>query len=100
MTPDQPDLTEVLAALNTRLHRLYNNLPPRAGLVIFTGHSDPRRMAALNARKSAFEQAIRSGKKPEELGDVRWTNTDARALEEEVAKAKRGLLFLGIKDAK
>lgn len=57
-------------------------------------------MAALNARKSAFEQAIRSGKNAEDLGDVRWTNADARELEEEVAKAKRGLLFLGIKDAK
>ncbi len=57
-------------------------------------------MAALNARKSAFEQAIRSGKNAEDLGDVRWTNADVRELEEEVAKAKRGLLFLGIKDAK
>ena len=57
-------------------------------------------MAELNARKNAFESAIRSGKKPEEMGEVRWTAADARLLEEEVEKAKRGLLFLGIKDAK
>lgn len=58
-------------------------------------------MAALNLRKSGFENAIRSGKNAEELGpDVRWSSADGRALEEEVEKAKRGLLFLGIKDAK
>lgn len=58
-------------------------------------------MAELNARKSAFETAIRSGKNPEELdASSRWTSADGRDLEEEVEKAKRGLLFLGVKDAK
>ena len=58
-------------------------------------------MADLNARKAAFDTAIRSGKNTDELGaDVRWTGADARALEEEVEKAKRGLLFLGVKDTK
>ncbi|KAJ3558462.1 hypothetical protein NM688_g908 [Phlebia brevispora] len=95
----EADITEVLSSLDTRLHKLYEAVPARTALVIFTGHSDPRRMAELNSRKSAFEQAIRSGSNPENL-DVRWTNADARALEEEVEMAKRGLLFLGIKDAK
>ena len=94
------DLDDVLSTLDTRLHNLYQALPARTALVIFTGHSDPRRMAELNARKAAFEQAIRSGKNSEDMGDVRWTGMDARALEEEVEKAKRGLLFLGIKDTK
>lgn len=94
------DVTEVLALLNARLQTLYEALPPRTALVIFTGHSDPRRMAELNAKKAAFETGIRSGKSAEELGDVRWTSADGRALEEEVEKAKRGLLFLGIKDSK
>ena len=94
------ELDEVLGVLDTRLCSLYAALPPRTALVIFTGHSDPRRMAELNARKTAFETAIRSGKKPEELEDVRWTGADARALEEEVEKAKRGLLFLSIKETK
>ena len=52
----------------------------------------------LNARKNAFESALRLGKTPEELGpDVRWTSADARELETAVELAKRGLLFLGIK---
>ena len=94
------DASDVLAALDARLHKLYAAVPPRTALVIFTGHSDPRRMADLNVRKSAFENAIRSGKNSDDVGDIRWTNADARLLEEEVERAKRGLLFLGIKDAK
>ena len=54
-------------------------------------------MAALNARKAVFENAVR-GDKLAELGpDVKWTSGDARELEGAVELAKRGLLFLGIK---
>ena len=97
---DDADFADVLTSLDSRLHRLYEAFPPRTAFIVFTGHSDPRRMAELNARKSAFETAIRSGRNSEDLGDVRWTGADARALEEEVERAKRGLLFLAIKDAK
>lgn len=55
-------------------------------------------MTLLNARKSAFEAAIRSGKLTEDLGpEERWSTSDARDLEEAVAMAKRGLMFLGVK---
>ncbi|KAJ7282559.1 ribonuclease H [Mycena rebaudengoi] len=96
--PPSPEvLTEVIASLDQRLKTLYATLPPRTALVVFTGHSDPRRMALLNARKTAFESAIRSGLPTEELGpDKRWTASDGRDLEEAVAMAKRGLLFLGV----
>jgi RNA exonuclease 1 len=87
----------VLTALDQHLKTLYANLPPRTALIVFTGHSDPRRMALLNARKTAFETAIRSGLPAEELGsDLRWSASDGRDLEEAVALAKRGLLFLGV----
>ena len=102
--PPPADLPTVLSSLDAQLRQLYAALPARTAVVIFTGHSDPRRMAALNARKSAFETAIRSGKNPEEVlvdgAKLRWTTADARLLEEEVERAKRGLLFVGIKDAK
>lgn len=99
--PESSDISEVLKSLNSRLERLYEALPARTALIIFTGHSDPRTMAALNARKSAFENAIRSGKNAEDLAsNERWTSADGRLLEAEVEKAKRGLLFLGIKDGK
>ena len=102
VTPEE--LAGVFSTLDSRLHKLYEAVPPRTALVIFTGHSDPRRMASLNARKSAFDSAIRSGKNPDDLvhegAKLRWTTADARLLEEEVERAKRGLLFLGIKDGK
>ena len=91
-------LATAQATLNTQLVTLYASLPARTAVVIFTGHSDPRRMASLNARKVAFESAIKSGKKAEEMDRSEWWSaSDGRALEEEVEKAKRGLLFLGIK---
>ena len=56
--PSASDVSSVLTALDGRLKQLYDALPPRTALVIFTGHSDPRHMAELNARKSAFETAV------------------------------------------
>ncbi|KAJ8502161.1 hypothetical protein ONZ51_g150 [Trametes cubensis] len=98
--PSPAELRPVLATLDAQLHKLFAALPPRTALVLFTGHSDPRRMSELNARKAAFESALRMGKNVEELGkECRWTSADGRELEEEVEKAKRGLLFLGIKGA-
>lgn len=92
-------LPEVYAKLNTQLEQLHTSLPARTALIIFSGHSDPRRMAELNARKAAFEIAIRKGKQLNDIPQEGWWSTaDARLLEEEVVKARRGLVFLGIKD--
>ncbi|KAL1938459.1 hypothetical protein VTO73DRAFT_11699 [Trametes versicolor] len=98
VSPSPAELRPVLSTLDNQLRQLYAALPARTALVLFTGHADPRRMAELNARKSAFEGALRMGKNVEELGpESRWTTADGRELEEEVEKAKRGLLFLGVK---
>jgi len=90
--------------VNTHLKKVHAALPPRTALVIFTGHSDPRRMSLLNVRKNAFESALKSGKTPEEIGGggvngvgLRWSAADARDLEEAVELARRGLVFLGVK---
>ncbi|OCH88140.1 hypothetical protein OBBRIDRAFT_735036 [Obba rivulosa] len=92
------DVGLVLATLDAQLKRVYAALPPRTALIIFTGHSDPRRMSELNARKQAFEGALRMGRNPDELPKEQWwTNAYGRELEEEAEKAKRGLVFLGIK---
>ncbi|TFK84802.1 ribonuclease H-like protein [Polyporus arcularius HHB13444] len=94
------DLSTVLSTLDAQLRELYAALPARTAVVIFTGHSDPRRMAELNARKAAFENALKMGKNAEDIEkESRWTSADGRELEEEVEKAKRGLLFLGVKGA-
>jgi len=88
-------LSAALESMNAKLKTLHAALPSRTAFILFSGHSDPRQMAALNARKSVFETALRNGK---EIGlDERWTSMNGRDLEEAVEKAKRGLLFLGVK---
>jgi RNA exonuclease 1 len=86
------------AELNSRLSRIYDALPPRTAFIVFSGHSDPRQMAKLNSRKAAFEIAVRMGMPPTS-GPNTWTTQDGRDLESEVEVAKRGFLFLCIKDA-
>lgn len=64
-------------------------------------------MSKLQARKTEFENALRSGSAGPSGGalpvgqvaasDVRWSAADGRALEEAVELAKRGMLFLCIK---
>jgi hypothetical protein len=64
--------------IGPQLVTLYASLPARAAVVSFTGHSDPRRVASLNAREVAFESAIKSGKKAEEIDRSEWwTASDA-----------------------
>ncbi|KAG5349445.1 hypothetical protein C0989_003902 [Termitomyces sp. Mn162] len=96
--PTPETLKPIFETLNTQLETLHAALPPRTALVIFTGHSDPRRMSQLSARKTSFDNALRSGKTPEQMEpDLRWTSSDMRDHEGAVELAKRGLLFLGIK---
>jgi len=99
--PSQEQVIQILTALNVHLKTLHASLPPRTALIIFSGHSDPRRMAVLNVRKTTFETLIRQGKSAEEIAasewGSRWTAADGRDLEEAVELTKRGLLFLGVK---
>jgi RNA exonuclease 1 len=108
-SPDEPtpvapppateaEVQNALITLDKHLSTLYASLPSRTALVLFTGHSDPRGMAALQMRKNAFEQAVRLGVMPEDMAaDIKWTAQDGRTLEEEVERAKRGLVFLCVK---
>ncbi|KAI0061326.1 ribonuclease H-like protein [Artomyces pyxidatus] len=90
-------LRDVLAALDGHLAGLHAALPPRTAFIVFSGHSDPRRMSALNAKKNAFETALRAGRTGEEVDSEMWSSREARELEEEVEKAKRGLVFVSVK---
>ena len=98
ITTDPVKEADAAAELNSRLSRIYDALPPRTALVVFTGHSDPKKMAKLNGRKAAFEIAFRMGMPPTS-GPATWTTQDRRDLESEVELAKKGFLFLCIKDA-
>ena len=99
LNPPTEALVEILAAaqatLNEQLITLYTSLPERIAVVIFTGHSDPRRTAAFNAGKVAFESAIKRGGKAEDIDRSEWWSAnDGRELEVVVEMAKRA--FVGI----
>ncbi|PPR07234.1 hypothetical protein CVT24_010171 [Panaeolus cyanescens] len=99
-SPPPPDtLIPALQSLNSHLKSIHASLPSRTALIIFTGHSDPRKMSMLNQRKSAFENGLKSGKTMEQMRTegIVWTTGDARELEESVERARRGLMFLGVK---
>lgn len=97
--PPRPPQAETLANLNRYLTQVYDALPPRTAFILFSGHSDPRVMSQLNARKTKFENEIRAGKRLEEIDKADWWSAqEGRDLEAAVETAKKGLLFLCLKD--
>ena len=91
--------------LNDHLTTLHAALPPRTALLLFSGHSDPRSMSTLAARRAEY-QASQQGKQSDSSSSaadgsatatVRWSTADDRALEEAVVRARMGLLFVGVK---
>ena len=89
--------------LNDHLTTLHTALPPRTALLLFSGHSDPRSMSTLAARRAEY-QASQQGKQSGSSSaaadggaTVRWSTADDRALEEAVVRARMGLLFVGVK---
>ena len=102
-TPYDPsEVKTALKATNSNLSVIHAALPPHTALVLFTGHSDPREMVTLQSRKNAFDNAFRAsqatGKEPTSIpSDLKWTNADARDLEEAVGHARQGMLFLSLR---
>ncbi|KAN0141724.1 hypothetical protein V8E53_000186 [Lactarius tabidus] len=110
VAPPAPDdsngnaLFTAVTNLNDHLTTLHAALPPRTALLLFSGHSDPRSMSTLAARRAEY-QASQQGKESGsaaaaaeiEGGTVRWSTADDRALEEAVVRARMGLLFVGVK---
>ncbi|KAF8259317.1 ribonuclease H-like domain-containing protein [Lactarius quietus] len=94
--------------LNAHLTTLHAALPSRTALLLFSGHSDPRSMSALAARRAEY-QASQNQRQGDQSGsgaatgtdsgggEARWSTADDRALEEAVVRARMGLLFVGVK---
>ena len=119
-SPDQNQNNNVLFSavtdLNAQLTTLHAALPPRTAFLLFSGHSDPRSMSALAARRAQY-QAQASQMQNQNQGNssaasvstgtdpagtdvsvpLRWSTADERALEEAVVRARTGLLFVGVK---
>jgi RNA exonuclease 1 len=120
-------LFEAVTNLDEQLTTLHAALPPRTTFILFSGHSDPRAMSALAARRAQFQAIQNQSQKQKEGGGVtavadnaaagdagmatthgsagateatsavRWSTADDRALEEAVGRARMGLLFVGVK---
>lgn len=120
-SPDQKENDNVLfsavSGLNAQLTKLHAALPQRTAFLLFSGHSDPRGMSVLAARRAQYQasqnqnQNTNTNREPasggvgadtgaagtEDSAPVRWSTADERALEEAVARARMGLLFVGVK---
>jgi RNA exonuclease 1 len=119
-SPDQNQDNNVLFSavtdLNAQLTTLHDALPPRTAFLLFSGHSDPRSMSALAARRAQYQAQANQNQSQNQVissaasigtgtgpagTDVsvplRWSTADDRALEEAVGRARMGLLFVGIK---
>ncbi|KAI0293180.1 hypothetical protein B0F90DRAFT_1670908 [Multifurca ochricompacta] len=99
--------------LNAHLTTLHAALSPRTAFLILSGHSDPRSMSALAARRAEYQTANQKNQNSSSLSSTatataagtddssaqspRWSTADDRALEEAVIRARMGLLFVGIK---
>ena len=113
--PEKNVLFESVTSLDEPLTALHGALPRRTAFLIFSGHSDPRRMSALAGRRAEF-QASQNQSQGQNGGTpvaayagtttgggggsasaVRWNTADDRALEETVMCARMGLLFIGVK---
>jgi RNA exonuclease 1 len=95
------ELSEVLANLNTRLARLHSALPKNTAFIVMNGHSDPRPMLELSARRARWERAMKekanTGDWSEELVEDKWYAEDDRLLERRVAEAREGMAFFCVK---
>jgi RNA exonuclease 1 len=124
--PEKNVLFEAVTSLDAQLTTLHAALPPRTAFLLFSGHSDPRAMSALAARRAEFQASLNQSQSRKQDGGgiaaavthagmttttsgnstggaggdanaVRWTTADDRALEEAVGRARAGLLFVGVK---
>jgi len=114
--PEQNGLLTAVVNLNAQLTALHAALPSRTAFLLFSGHSDPRAMSALAARRTQYQASQNQkgavvataapataaagtgvGGAEAQAGAVRWSTADERALEEAVARARMGLLFVGVK---
>jgi RNA exonuclease 1 len=113
-SPDQNEnnnaLLSAVSNLNAQLTALHAALPPRTAFLLVSGHSDPRGMSALAARRAQYQASQNQNQNhgtatstgtdttgTDVSAPLRWSTADDRALEEAVVRARMGLLFVGVK---
>lgn len=88
-------LSRAVSASIEHIRDVYTALPPRTGLIVFSGSGPPGEMLALQ-KMLAEHKAEFLVKKWDELS-VRWTDVEEQALKKAVEKARLGVGFVGVK---
>ena len=82
-------------ALTSRIHQIYEALPPCTAFILYSGSGDPRDMSRLHAMNVQFRREYKI-KKWDELS-VKWTDVEEQALKRALKVARNGIGFLGVK---
>lgn len=84
--------------LNDNLAKIYASLPKNTAFIVLSGHSDPRAVTALTAKKNRFDLLYKTGTPLSMMSDEdKWMESDERALLSAVHKVRDGMTFLAIK---
>ncbi|KAI0248416.1 hypothetical protein BJV78DRAFT_799137 [Lactifluus subvellereus] len=82
--PDGNVLFSAVTKLNDHLTTLHAALPARTAFILMSGHSDPRTMSALAARRAEYQASQNQSGSVGGVGGsasaVRWSSADERAL--------------------
>lgn len=96
-TAESIDLTTIYSNLNSQIASIHASLPPLTALIIFTGHSDPKEMSRLTAKKAKFDRLFKEIKLSEISSEDKWMSEDDRKLGDEVERCRAGLSFYCVK---
>lgn len=88
-----------LAAATTdtvsRIKEIWESLPPKTALVIYSGSGDPKELRRLQELHNQFKKAYQTTKW-DEL-PVQWTDVEEQALKQAALKARAGVGFVSVK---
>lgn len=88
--PDRTHLRALLTQVDGQVMKLYESLPPRTLLVVFSGHGD-----MVEARRWMARQD-RAKKAPKGSGEATWTEADQQSLENAIMYGRRGVSFFAL----
>lgn len=94
--PSSPqNILKVKENINSRVQKLYDNLPSNTALIITSGSGDPREMKRLQGLKKQFQIDYQTKKYSEITVD--WNDYTVRELQRQTQIAREAVSFLTVK---
>ncbi|KAF2225468.1 hypothetical protein BDZ85DRAFT_66892 [Elsinoe ampelina] len=87
-------LREVVARTVKHIEEVFDSLPERTAVIVYSGSGDPREMIKYQKLHAQHKEEYLT-KKWDEL-DVKWTDTEEQALKRAVEDARKGIGFIGV----